>query len=152
MKKLVTVIAATAILSGSSAIAQDYKNQIKARQGVMWTIALNLGTLGAMAKGEMAYDADEASAAGQSIHGVSMVHIATLFPEGSDGGMNDGTRAKAEIWEMMGGFEEKWGAFGMAAEKAAAEAGNGKDALGPILGALGGSCKACHDDYRAAPG
>jgi len=148
MKKLVTVIAATAILSGSSAIAQEYKNQIKARQGVMWTIALNLGTLGSMAKGEMDYDAAKATAAGESIHGVSMVHLATLFPEGSDGGMNDGTTAKDTIFSDTAGFEEKWAALGMAAEKAAAEAGNGKDALGPVMGALGGTCKACHETYR----
>lgn len=148
MKKLVTVIAATAILSGSSAIAQEYKNQIKARQGVMWTIALNLGTLGSMAKGEMDYDAAKATAAGESIHGVSMVHLATLFPEGSDGGMNDGTTAKDTIFSDTAGFEEKWAALGMAAEKAAAEAGNGKDALGPVMGALGGTCKGCHETYR----
>lgn len=148
MKKLVTVIAATAILSGSSAIAQEYKNQIKARQGVMQTIALNLGALGAMAKGEMEYDAEKATAAGESIHGVSMVHLATLFPEGSDGGMNDGTTAKDTIFSDTAGFEEKWAALGTAAEKAAAEAGNGKDALGPVMGALGGTCKSCHETYR----
>lgn len=148
MKKLVTILTATAILSGGSAIAQEYKNQIKARQGVMWTIALNLGTLGAMAKGEVDYDAEAATAAGESIHGVSMVHLASLFPEGSDGGMNDGTTAKDTINSDTAGFNEKWAAFGVAAEKAATEAGNGKEALGPILGALGGTCKACHQDYR----
>ncbi|TNF23117.1 MAG: cytochrome c [Rhodobacteraceae bacterium] len=148
MKKFVAIVAATAILGGSSAIAQEYKNQIKARQGVMWTISLNLGTLGAMAKGEMEYDADKAAAAGRSIHGVSMVHLATLFPEGSDGGMNDGTTAKDTIFSDRAGFDEKWAALGTAAEKAAAEAGTGKEALGPVMGALGGTCKACHETYR----
>ncbi len=148
MKKIVTVLAAAAILSGSAVFAQEYKNQIKARQGTMWVIALNLGTLGAMAKGEMAYDAETAQAAGTSIHGASMVHIATLFPEGSAAD----TRAKEEIWSNLADFEAKWDALGTAAEKAAAEAGTGQDALGPILGGLGGSCKACHDDYRASAG
>ena len=53
MKKIVTVLAATAILSGGTVVAQEYKNQIKARQGTMWVIALNLGTLGAMATPEL---------------------------------------------------------------------------------------------------
>lgn len=148
MKKIVTVLAAAAMLSGGSVFAQEYKNQIKARQGAMWVIALNLGTLGGMAKGEIEYDAEAASAAAKSIHGVSMIDIAALFPEGSDGGMNDGTTAKETIFSDTAGFEEKWAALGMAAEKAAAEAGNGKEALGPILAGLGGTCKACHQDYR----
>ncbi|WP_417526112.1 c-type cytochrome [Marinovum sp.] len=151
MKKIVTVLAAAAILSGGTAIAQDYKNQIKARQGTMWVIALNLGTLGAMAKGEAEYDAEAATAAAESIHGASMIHLSTLFPEGSDAGMNDASRAKEEIWANFADFEAKWGQLGAAAEKAAAEAGNGKDALGPLMGGLGGSCKACHDDYRVSP-
>ncbi len=149
MKQFVTVLAATAILGGSAAIAQDYKNHVKARQGTMWVIALNLGTLGAMAKGEQEYDAEAASKAGASIQAASNVHIATLFPEGSDAGE---TRALPAIWEDMSGFQQKWDALGEAADTAASEAGNGKDALGPVMGALGGACKACHDDYRAAPG
>ena len=148
MKKFVTLLAATAVLGGSAAIAQDYKNHVKARQGVMWVQAINLGTLGAMAKGEMEYDAEAATSAAKSLHATSMIDIATLFPEGSQGD----TRALPAIWEDMDGFQEAWDAFGAAAEKAAAEAGNGKEALGPLMGALGGSCGGCHDDYRAAPG
>lgn len=148
MKKLVTVLTVAAILGGNAAIAQEYKNQLKARQGIMWTIALNLGTLGAMAKGEMEYDAEKATEAGESIHAMSMVHLTTLFPEGSDGGMLEGTTAKDTIFSDTAGFEEKWAALGTAAEKAAAEAGNGQDALGPVMAALGGTCKACHETYR----
>ena len=66
MKKIVTVLAATAILSGGTVVAQEYKNQIKARQGTMWVIALNLGTLGAMAKGEAEYDAEAATTAAEA--------------------------------------------------------------------------------------
>lgn len=146
MNKLVTVLAATAILGGSAAIAQEYKNQIKARQGIMWVQAINLGTLGAMAKGEMAYDAEAATAAAESLRATSLIHIGTLFPEGSGAD----TRAKDEIWSDMDGFQAEWEKFGAAAEKAAAEAGNGQDALGPLMGALGGACGSCHDTYRAA--
>ncbi|MDO6731084.1 cytochrome c [Marinovum sp. 2_MG-2023] len=148
MKKLVTLVAATAILAGTAATAQDYKKEIKARQGLMQVIALNLGTLGAMAKGQMEYDAAVATAAGESLQGVSMVHFASLFPEGSDGGMIDGTTAKDSIAADVDGFNAKWEAFGLAATKAATEAGNGQEAVGPILGALGATCSDCHKSFR----
>ena len=148
MKKIVTVLAATAILSGGTVVAQEYKNQIKARQGTMWVIALNLGTLGAMAKGEAEYDAEAATTAAESIQAASNIHVPALFPEGSDGEMNEGSTAKASISQDIAGFSEKWAALGTAADKAVAEAGTGKNALGPVMGALGGACKSCHETYR----
>ncbi|MDA7426974.1 cytochrome c [Primorskyibacter aestuariivivens] len=148
MKKFVSALVIAATMTGGAAFAQDYKNQLKARQGSMWVVALNMGVLGGMAKGEMEYDADKAMAAAHSLHGVSMIHFASLFPEGSDGAMIEGTTAKDTINSDMAGFQEKWDAFGAAAERAVAEVGNGQEALGPVMGALGGTCKACHQDYR----
>ncbi|WP_323764214.1 cytochrome c [Marinovum sp.] len=148
MKKIVTVLAAAAILSGGATVAQEYKNQIKARQGTMWVIALNLGTLGGMAKGETEYDAEAATMAAESIQAASNVHFASLFPEGSDGEMNEGSTAKPTIAGDLAGFNEKWAALGAAADKAVAEVGTGTEALGPVMGALGGACKSCHETYR----
>lgn len=149
MKTIVTALILAATVTGGAAMAQEYKNQIKARQGQFWTLAINLGVLGSMAKGEVEYNAEAAQAAADSIKGVSMVHMATLFPEGSDNMMVDGTRAQPSIWDQNDDFMAKWAALGDAATNAAANAGNGQEALGPILGALGGTCKACHEAHRA---
>lgn len=149
MKTFVSALVIAATMTGGAAFAQEYKNQLKARQGQFWTLAINLGVLGGMAKGEIEYDAAAAQAAAESIHGVSMVNMATLFPEGSDNMSIDGTRAQPSIWEDNADFLAKWDALGDAAETAAANAGNGQEALGPLLGALGGTCKACHENHRA---
>jgi cytochrome c556 len=66
-----------------------------------------------------------------------------LFPAGSGGGES---RAKPEIWTDAAGFEKA-----MKDGQAAAAALQGvKDetAFGPAVGALGASCKACHEKYR----
>ena len=69
-----------------------------------------------------------------------------LFPAGSGGG---DSLAKPEIWSDPAGF-----AKGMKDAQAAATGLSGvKDeaAFGPAIGALGKSCKACHDKYRLPP-
>jgi cytochrome c556 len=129
-------------------MAQDYANQVKARQGQMQIIAINIGILGGMAKGAVEYDAAAAQAAAKSLHGVSMVDVATLYPEGSDNIALDTTRANPTIWDQSDDFGAKWTALGDAARSAAMTAGDGQEALGPIMGALGGTCKGCHETHR----
>ena len=149
MKKTFAMIVALAVVGGSAAIAQDYSAALKARQGQFRIMALNLGVLGGIAKGEVAYDAETAQAAADSLVGVSMVHQPTLWPEGSDNMSIDGTRAQPNIWDNLPDVLAKWDAFGEAAKEMQAAAGQGPEAIGPALGKLGGTCKACHDTYRA---
>ncbi|MFW2541670.1 c-type cytochrome [Primorskyibacter sp. 2E107] len=149
MKKTIACLAALSILGGTAVFAQDSEAVLKARQGQFRILALNLGVLGGMAKGSIEYNADAAQAAADSIVGVSMVHQATLFPEGTDAMSIEGTRAEPAIWENFGDFESKWAALGEAAASAQNVVAGGKDAVGPALGQLGGACKACHDTYRA---
>lgn len=60
------------------------------------------------------------------------------------------TGAKAEIWTNPKDFASKLGAFQHAAVafNAAAASGN-SDAIKARYADLGGTCKACHDTYRA---
>lgn len=148
MKKSIVAVAALAVL-GTAAIAQDMPKEVKARQGQFQILALNLGVLGGIAKGQIEYSAEAASAAADSIAGVAMVHQATLFPEGTDSMSLDGTRAMPAIWENMDDFASKWSDLGTAAAEMQTAAATGKDAIGPALGKIGGACKACHDTYRA---
>jgi cytochrome c556 len=71
-----------------------------------------------------------------------------MFPEGSAAG----TRAKAEIWQNRADFEAKAAAYAAAADAlaAAAQAGD-KAAFATQYEAVGRSCGACHDAYRAEP-
>lgn len=153
MKKLTLAGFAAACLIASPALAQeDFSAQLKARQGQFRIMALNLGILGGMAQGQRDYDAAAAQAAADTLVAVSMIQQGPHWPEGSDNMGTDGTRALPSIWENNDDFTAKWLAFGDAAKAMQAAAGTGKDALGPVMGQIGGTCKACHDTHRAPEG
>lgn len=150
MKHLKTVVALAAIVSGTAVYAQDdFSGQLKARQGQFRIMAINLGILGSMAKGEVEYSAEAAQAAADTLVAVSMIQQPPMWPEGSDDMSIDGTRAQVSIWDENDDFLSKWADFGTAAQAMQASVGDGRDAIGPLLGQVGGTCKACHDNHRA---
>ena len=149
MKSRLFALATATVLAASPALAQDASMAVKARQGQFNIMAPNLGMLGAMAKGEMPYDAAVAQAAADSLVAVSQINPGPLWPEGSDNFSVDGTRAQPSIWEQNDDFVAKWAAYGEAALAMQAGAGGGQEALGPLLGQVGGTCSACHKAHRA---
>lgn len=149
MKKTIFALAAATALVGTVASAQDFSANLKARQGQFRILALNLGILGGMAQGKIAYDADAAQRAADTLVAVSHIDPTPLWPEGSDNMSIDGTRAMPVIWDQHDDFLSKWGGFGAAAAEMQTVAATGQVALGPMMGKLGGACKACHDTYRA---
>lgn len=150
MKHLKTAVALAALVSGTAVYAQnDFSAQLKARQGQMRIIAINLGLLGGMAQGRIDYDAEAAQKAADSLVAVSGINQEPLWPAGTDMMSVDGTKAEPAVWDQNADFLSKWADFGTAAEAMQAAAGTGQAALGPAMGQLGGACKACHDTYRA---
>ncbi|MDG1430434.1 MAG: cytochrome c [Paracoccaceae bacterium] len=150
MKRTLLLAAGFATALTSSAFAQDpFLMPVAARQGIMAILAMNMGTLGGMARGKIDYDAEAAQTAANAIYGVSMVDYASLFPEGSDDFNLDGTRAASAIFDNPAGFSAEWAKVQMAAPTLAAEAANGKDAMVAALGGVGGTCRACHMSFRA---
>jgi cytochrome c556 len=150
MKHLSFAIAFTALGCGTAVYAQDdFSAQLKARQGQFRVLAINLGILGGMAQGKTEYNAEEAQAAADTLVAVSMIQQAPMWPEGSDEMSIDGTRAQASIWDQNEDFMAKWNDLGPAVKAMQASASDGQEALGPLLGQVGGTCKACHDNHRA---
>jgi len=150
MTYLKLAITVAALGSSTPAFAQDdFSGTLKARQGQFQIMALNLGILGNMARGRMDYDADAAQAAADTLVAVSQIQQAPMWPEGTDNAAIEGTRAQPTIWAENADFLEKWAGFGEGALVIQAAAGNGLEALGPAMGPVGGSCKACHDNHRA---
>ena len=133
---------------GAAASAQDVSAAVDARQGGMNILALNIGVIAGMARGNADYDAETAQAAADNIAAVSMLDQRFYWPEGSDSDSFEGSRALPAIWEDFAGVSEKGQAFGAAAAGIQAAAGNGLEAMQAALGPLGASCGACHDDYR----
>ena len=139
---------AAALALAPAAFAQDFENQVGARQGQFKIMAVNLGVLGGMARGQMEYDAELAQAAADNIVAVTSLHQDFFWPEGSDNVMLDTTRADPSIWDDNADFLAKWSDAGEAAVALQDVAADGQEGLGAALGALGGTCKACHDAHR----
>lgn len=149
-KNLTFAVAFAALACGSAAYAQsDFSAQLKARQGQFRIMAINLGIIGDMAQGKSEYNAEAAQAAADTLVAVSMIQQAPHWPAGSDNMAIEGTRAQPTIWEQNDDFLAKWADFGTAAKAMQAAASGGAEGLGPVMGQIGGTCKACHDTHRA---
>lgn len=96
----------------------------------------------------MDYDAAAASAAADNIVAVSSL-AQNHWPAGSDAMAIDATRAEPMIWDDLDDFAAKWQDFGTKAAELQAVAADGQAGLGPAVGAVGETCKACHESYRA---
>ena len=150
MKRLHLVLLGTvAALSSLPAAAQFQKPEdaIKYRQGAFTVMGNHFGRVAAMAQGRVPFDA-KAAAENAGI-------VATMaklpfhgFGDGTDKGLPH--RAKAEVWKEQPKFRAAAEKMQAEAAKldAAAKTGN-LDAIKAAVGAVGGSCKACHDDFRA---
>ncbi len=133
-----------------SATAQESNPAVDARQGQFQIMALNIGVLGNMARGNTEYDAEAAQAAANNLLTMSQIDQRFHWVPGTDNESIEGTRALPAIWEEGSRVIEIWGEFGTGAEGLAAVAGDGLDAMRAALGPVGAACGSCHDDYRAA--
>lgn len=138
----ITLAAAAAALlfAGGSALAQD---AIKTRKDGFD------GSKKAMAeiKGLLEGDKVAPVAATAQRMGAFAVQIPALFPAGTEKGE---TKAKADIWANFADFQAKAKDMETAAKNLEAAAATGdKAATMKQFAALGGSCKACHERYRA---
>jgi cytochrome c556 len=147
--RIFTIACLAAAGIGAAAIAQDLPGPVQARQGQFQIMALNVGMLGGMARGNIDYDADSAQIAADNLVAISQIDQSFHWPEGTDNFALEGTRALPEIWENLPDVITKWQDFGAAAEAMAAAAGTGLEPMQAALGTLGGTCSACHDVYRA---
>lgn len=148
MKKLTTLtIAAATLVLAAPAMAQFAKpdDAIKYRQSALFVMQQNFGRVAAMAAGKVPFDAKLAAESADVATFMSKLPWAA-FVDGSDKG---NTKAKPQIWTEKAKFNEY--AEKMQGEMikldAAAKTGN-LDSIKAAVGAVGGSCKACHDAFR----
>lgn len=148
---LIAVCLAGGVAAASTAIAGGHAGNpaVKARKAHMQLYAFNLGTLGAMAKGEVEYDADAASAAAGNLASLAALsQRAYWVPGTSSDDLPDESRALPAIWEEGSKAGEIGASFAEAAAALAAVAGDGKDAMAAAMGAVGKGCGDCHEGYR----
>lgn len=148
MRKI--ILAAVAAALPTAVLAADpLKDTVEARQGFYKLLGANMGVLAGMAKGEVDYNATGAQVAADNIITLTTYNVGHLYLAGTSSKDIDGSRALPKIWEDFPGVAAKGKAFKEAAMAMQTVAGQGKGEMAAALGALGGTCKACHDDYRA---
>jgi cytochrome c556 len=132
-------------------LAQDddpIHQAIEARHGFYQMLAINMGTLAGMAKGDIAYNEAAASRAAANIEALTHYDLPSLFIEGSAHGQAEDSAAKPDIWTNMDDFRSKFAGLGQAATGASEAVKGGAENVGPVVGKLGAACKACHDVFR----
>lgn len=138
-----TCVAALVALSAGAALAEAEASDptVKARMELMATVGAATKTLGGMAGDKAPFDAAAAEAAK-----AALVAAAADIPAKFEANASDpASEAKAEIWTNWDDFVAKGAAMKTAAEALDASSLDGVKAG---MGAIGGSCKACHSAYR----
>lgn len=152
MTKALTAISAALMLVSGVALAQDdegpFAMQIEARQGIMNYQQLNVGTLGAMAKGDVPYDAAVAKQAADNLVAITGLDQSMLWPVGSDNAAHKDTAALPAIWAEGSDIGTKAGALKDATLAMQAAAGTDLAALQGAMEGLGAACTACHKSFR----
>lgn len=143
MKK--TAFAVALIALGTAALAHGgVKNKdVMARMEVMKSIGDQMKIIGSMAKGEADFDAGVANAALTEIAAQS-AQIQSLFESRAD---DPKSEALPAIWKDWTDFAHLASTAEITAEGMIGTISAEAD-LGPALGKLGGTCKACHSKYR----
>ncbi|EKE43590.1 cytochrome c-554 [Oceaniovalibus guishaninsula JLT2003] len=139
------------IAAAGLAVAQngpDRDPNVVARHNHMQLYAYNLGQIGAMAKGEIPYDADQAAIAAARLQALAGMDETGYWPDGTSSEDLEESRALPVLFSERERFEDLRMDLAAAAEQMAAVAGDGQAALAPALGAVGKACGACHETYR----
>ena len=153
-KRMLSIGAAcsVAFLLPTLAVSQDDPGEkaIKARQGFMQVVVWEAGPLIGMAKGEVPYDAEQATANAENLDAVLAYDVGRLFiPETSKSDYTGKTRALASIWEEQDAFADSYQELRDRVDVVVAEAGKGQEALTAAVQEMGKACGNCHDDFRA---
>ncbi len=148
-KALATAAITLALTTSAITHAEEKSTRDKAvdyRQSAMTLIGANFKPMGAMVKGELAYDPAVFARHAKDLGAVASIDILRGFPEDSEG---DNSDAKAEIWLEWEDFKSKMS--DMQRETAAlakVAATDDKAAIKKQFGKTAETCKACHKKFK----
>lgn len=153
MKKTGLVTAAALALSFAmpTAAQMSVEDQIEARQAAYQFMSWNMGKIKAQAvDGEVAFNADQMKAAANAIAAVANSGMGALYSPDSAMDKAEDTRLKPDFFQQPERAREVGMNFGREANKLQEVAATGDQAaLARQFAAVGETCKACHDDFRA---
>ena len=148
MKLVAPFVLAAAVLTLSAPAQAQFakpEDAIKYRKSALSVMAAHFGRVGAMANGRMPFDAAYIASNAAIAESMSKLPFAAFV----DGSGTGDTKAKPEIWSDNAKFkaaaEKMQGEMGKLAMVAK---GGNIDVIKAQVGVTGGTCKACHDDFR----
>ena len=142
------IILLSIALMPTIAAAADERTQmaVDTRQGLLKVVGFYMGPIVGMAREQIPYDGDRVKANAERI-----AELAPMIPDvfrfdtrGSDAA----TEALHSIWDNGADFADKAATVAARAADLAAATADGQGPAMKAFGAMGASCKACHDEYR----
>lgn len=153
MKALISgALGATLLFVSLGSQAQlSVEDQIKYRQSGYAFMSWNMGKIKAQViDGEVAYDQAQVAAAANAIAAIANSGMGALYSPDSARDKAKNTRLKPEFFANLGEAGQIGKRFNEAANNLAKVAASGDQAeIRNAFGALGQSCKACHDKFRS---
>ena len=146
-KTILTLLALGSAAVSFTAAAQFAKPEdaVKYRKAAFTVTASHFGRLGAMAQGKVPFDAKIATDNAEIVANMAKLPW-HAFGEGTE---TAETKAKPEVWKQSAKFKEAADKLQTESVKLVAAAKTGKeDAFKAAFAATGGTCKACHDDFK----
>jgi cytochrome c556 len=138
-------VVVVAFSSPANAQFQKPEDAVKYRQSALSVMGTHFGRIGAMVNGKAPFDAKAAQDSAFIVATMSTLPWPAFTPDTEA----LKSRARPEIWKESAKFKEA--SEKMMAEAAklevAAKSGN-LDTIKAAFGAVGGSCKACHDSFQ----
>ena len=154
MKKFISLIALSSILvmpvslfAAEASSEKQARTAIKFRQSLFQLIRSNMGELGAMAKGHRPFDAAIMEKNGMRLEQLSLMIADYMALDTRK--YNLDTEALDKIWTDKEAFAEKIDALTTAAKALQVAAKDGDESgFRPAIGAVGKTCKGCHDNFK----
>ncbi len=146
---LLTAVSAQKLSAHNHGVKSEKQaeNVVKFRKSLLQLVRSNMGPLGAMAKGNIPYDAGVMNVNAMRIEQLGLMMEDYFVKDTSS--FDVSTKAKSEIWANFEDFSSKATDMVNAAtalQEVALEEDEGS--YRSAIGKLGGTCKACHDDYK----
>ncbi len=145
LTKIVVAVGAFALVG--AAMAQPKPEQyVKHRQSAFALMGWYFGPMAAVAKGERPFNKEEATKASALVATMAKLPFDS-FVAGTENVGN--TRALPTVWSDNAKFKDIAAKLGVETEKLASLAAAGDEAgFKKQFGVVGGTCKACHDDFQ----
>ena len=146
MIRIATIFALLLGLCSTSWADERTQKAIDARQGLLKVVAQYFGPIVGMARGQIPYDpALIEKNAGKVAQLAPMIPDLFAMDTSASGLTSD---AKAGIWADYADFSAKAATTAERANALVAATAEGQGATMKAFGALGASCKNCHESYR----